>query len=59
MKKSVKILQVVELVIINGIKSRQQDENGKTAADYMRERSIDELPNKSKILDLIEKLKTV
>ena len=55
--KSSKILSVVKILIKNGINSRQKDKNEKTAADYMRERSADEVPNKWKILDVIEKHK--
>ena len=57
--KNIKILRVVELLINNGMIIRQKDKNGKTAADYMNERSLHEVPSKSQILDLIEKIKTV
>ena len=51
---SPKILQVAKLLITNGISVNQIDKDGKTAFDYMNDRSVDDIPNKTGILQLLE-----
>ena len=52
--KNPKILQVARLLISKGIDIQQKDKYGKTAVDYMNERSADKVPDKLQILDLLQ-----
>ena len=50
-----KIFEVAELLISNGADVDQTNINGRNAAYYINQRSNEEVPKKSQILDLLKK----
>ena len=51
-----KILSVVELLIAEGVDVHRKNNQGKTAVDLLNERPLDEVPNRSQILAIIQKV---